>query len=167
MLEMKVYIENADQGKEVTLPMDEQELIDIIYDLTVNGRSNCIVSDYDSSFGIEVNNNLFEVNSFLGKLNELGFKEDDKAFLNLFIRDYPTPDLEEIAEKLEEREYILFNDVDDKKDLGRKLFELYSARELDNFLEMYFDFERYADDLITNGNFLIDFNNKIAIEILN
>ncbi|MEL7564427.1 MAG: antirestriction protein ArdA [Dehalobacterium sp.] len=147
--EIKVGITNAsyyDSGvlvyNWIQLPTEEKILRKQLADFEIE-KDDCLVLDIQAPFKctFEKNLDLFELNK---KLNQLGPISQDilKA-----ISEYDELSLTKIIDIALNKKYIIYEDVINEEELGRKLFlEHQLPFNIPQYLEKYIDFKAVGHD---------------------
>ena len=135
----------------LNLPFCDEEMDEVLEAIGIDNEvyEEYFISDYDTDIlGLEINEytNLYRLNDLIVEYDAL--HEHDKKKVQASM-EYFGYNLEEALERLDN--LILYEDVETLEDLGRYWAELMDLFKGNEFLEGYFDYERYGRDLDLNS----------------
>ncbi len=155
-MEVKVYLTNLAKynegrliGKWVELPLDEEDLRREVQEV-LGSDEEWFLSDSESPFKIEEYDNLFELNDFVWRLEELDEYDQQRVFYLL----------EEIGDDwnvaLEHYEDVVFYAGMTLADVAYELIEEGVFGELTDTIKGYLDYEKLERDLRVDGYYETD-----------
>lgn len=186
MKDVKVYAQNLrsyniglDQGRWITLGIEEQELQRILTEqlhLTKN-HPDMAIFDYQADFEISEYEDIYELNQAVAQLKQLPEQDYEKVMDYCDARDITSPlEISNVCLQADEVPYERFPDwidenvKDPEEKLGYALFENNSlAPEIKAAgMEGYFDYKAYGRDEAINSYDIGDHgfvNKRISIDV--
>lgn len=155
-VEIKIYVANLAaytsgfyKGEWITLPMEKEELEEVLNKISYDGRDELAIHDYEIeiSHRIEEYDNIFNLNELAEKLEEIG---DDNAFLAL---TEACDSLNDAIEYYESGSYAYYS-ATSREDLGYELVEMGCYGNIPESLENYIDYEAIGRDADYNGAYI-------------
>lgn len=149
---IEVYYQSLEthEGKWIELPMDEDELEEIINHYTVNGKHEAIITDYEGPIKVDEYANLQQLNALVKELEEAaedtGIGEEELQAL-LEVVDDPEEALQYIEDGA-----VRFYRAESWADLAMDLVYDYDWMEIPEHLRVYIDYEKLGRELEL-GNF--------------
>jgi len=147
---IKIYYQSlkTHEGKWIELPMDEDELEEIIN--TVSGKHEAIITDYEGPIKVDEYANLQQLNTLVKELKETaedtGIGEEELQAL-LEVVDDPEEALQYIEDGA-----VRFYRAESWADLAMDLVYDYDWMEIPEHLRVYIDYEKLGRELEL-GNF--------------
>lgn len=139
-------------GQWVDLPMDEDELTEIIEN--VKREADCeevMISDFEGDWNISEYDNIFDLNEKAELLDDLS--EYERELVQTIIHEHGDS-LEEAVDRVQEGNYRIYSNCYSMSDVAREYLEEVGDLDLiPEFLRDYFDFEAYGEMLDNNGYF--------------
>jgi len=151
-MEIRVYYHSlgTHEGEWIDLPMDEEELEEIINKYTDSGRHDAIITDYEAPFKTD-RYGLHKLNEIVQEMeeamDEAGIDEEELEAL-LEVLDDP-----EVALEYLRNGGVRFYKAEDWADLAELLVYDYDWLEIPEHLRNYIDYEKLGRDLNYSGSF--------------
>ncbi|MCY9738193.1 antirestriction protein ArdA [Paenibacillus alvei] len=155
-MEIRIYIADLEaynngelSGEWVTLPMDSDELEEVINKHTRNGQHDYAIHDYEAPFKISEYQNLQKLNETMEEIQACNVDED---VMKAIIETMST--LEEAIQIANDGDYMVFWDCDDMGDVAANYLEESDIFDsMPDNLRGYFDYEKYGRDMEIEGSF--------------
>lgn len=186
MKHVKVYAQNLrsynmglDQGRWITLGIEEQELQKILTEqlhLTEN-HPDMAIFDYEADFEIGEFEDIYELNQAVAQLKQLPEQDYEKVMDYCEARDITSPlEISNVCQQVDEVPYerfpdwIIENVKDPEEKLGYALFENNSLASIIKAagMEDYFDYKAYGRDEAINSYDIGDHgfvNKRISVDV--
>lgn len=156
---IKVFLTNLGKynegyliGEWLELPASQQEIDETMAKIGINEEyEEWFITDYETDINIEIGeySNIDELNKIADELESLN--EDDDIIEAIF--NY-CQDMQETINKIENRDYIIYEDCYDMVDVAYQIVEECGyLNDVPEKIAMYFDYEAFARDLEIEGNF--------------
>lgn len=142
VVDLAAYNDGLFRGKWITLPTTEEELYENLRNLTNNFENDYAIFDYEAPFEISEYVNLKKLNEIMETLSTqfqgVEYKVIEALATGLDGYEY-----------MEDVEYTV-HEAKDLEELGEQVI----GSDIPNWIKYYFDYERYASDMVINGNFV-------------
>lgn len=150
-LETRIYLTNLAKynerrlvGQWVDLPQPEEDLETIVKDV-LGTDEEYFCSDYEADFKIEEYENVYELNNFVERLDELDEYDRDRTFYLMDIIGYDRD------EALEHYEEVVYYKGMTLEDVAYELVEEGIFGDLADTIKGYIDYQKLARDLSIDG----------------
>ena len=161
------YNEGQLIGEWVSLPTSNEELNNVLKRIGINKEyEEYFLTDWKCEFGRDIiglgeYSNIWELNKRAEQIAE--FSECEKMAFEAVCQ--ACSDWKEAIEKIENGEYIIFENCTNEYDIGEYIANEYEyLSQIPENLQMYFDFESFGHDILLDGNFV--FIENCCVQIL-
>lgn len=158
---MNIYLTNLGKynegqliGEWVELPVSKEELQKVFERIGINEEyEEYFITDYECNFyKISEYENIDILNEIAEKLEELDEEESEVAKALMSECGYA---LDEAIEKVNNRDYRIYNDCNDMTDIAYQVVEECGyLNEVSETVARYFDYEAFGRDLGIEGTFI-------------
>ncbi len=154
------YNEGSIVGKWLSIPMDEDELHEDIEEI-IGEDEEYIITDTESPFEIGAYDSIEEWNYFLKLIEREKISFNVVAMLLDEFDNY-----EEVISVIENGSIRIFYGVESMEDVAKIIMDDYGyLKDAPGIIERHFDYKSYGEELFKHGNFKLDSENKICVEI--
>lgn len=141
------------EGQWLDLPMDEDELREVINELTNNGKHDFAILDWETDYKIEISeySDPYDLNNLAETIDELkDWEQEDIMYIMEAVDDF-----EEALDVLKNGNYVVFHECYSYADVAREYIEMNGTLDElgkhKEWVERYFDYEKYGRDMRYNG----------------
>lgn len=157
------YTEGELFGEWVELPLDDDELEEVVDRISHNGKDELFITDYEAIFDIDEYDYIYNINE---KASEIENLSDDEITILKAILEEHTSDFEEALNIVTREDYILYYGCGNMIEVAYyQVDEFDLLHDVPENIKYYFDYSAYARDLNIEGTFIE--SDLGIIEILN
>lgn len=147
------YNEGYLVGKFIKLPIDEEDLQEVLKEIGIDGINyeEYFISDVETDISglpecISEYTSIRELNELARHFDELN--ESDTVKLTAILESERYSNIYDIITAMDELdEWDLYSDVEDEEDLGRLYADEYDCLSIPENVKSYFDYQAYGRDL--------------------
>lgn len=148
--DLAAYNDGELKGEWVTLPMDEEELTEIVHKYSGNGQHDYAIHDFEAPFKISEVDSPWKLNKLAEELESVNEKDD---VIEAIMENWVNP--EDAIQVLTSGDYRVYRNCNTMEDVAYEYIEETGLlRYVPDEIKRFFDYAAYGKEMADESTFL-------------